>query len=238
MRHFFSAFFLPFFLFGCAVPESRVAINPIDKTEFNTMLPILAPILREKGVLDTQDSWYEPMLSFSSFGDAGNAGEILLQRLSPAFRFPQIEKNLVPRTFATLFGESAQVVVNKTSFEAKVGLDTVQVALIAVTDWNKDGGEDWLVVCRVKPSSVAQASREYYLVVTDFTPQVLEPQLILVHDCLMGTCASGAKPPMSFSDTMALELETGQSAVTAPPPASPADEHKEKSPVQKSKLTQ
>ncbi len=236
MRRFFSTLFLPFFLFGCAVPESRVSINPIDTTEFNAMLPVLAPVLREKGVLDSQDTWYEPVFSFSTFGDAGNAGEILLQRLSPAFRFPQVEKSLIPHTFAALFGENAQVVVTKTGFEAKVGLDTAEAALVALTDWNKDGTEDWLVVCRVKPSSVAQAVREYYVVITDLTPQVLEPQVILVHDCLMGTCASGVQAPMSFSDTMALEVETGQTAVTAPPPASNAP--KEQNPVPKSKLTQ
>ncbi len=238
MRRVFSAFFVPFFLFGCAVPENRIQINPVDSVEFNTMLPVLAPLLREKGVLDNKDSWYEPVFSFKNFGDAGNAGEILLHRLSPAFRFPGIEKNQIPPTFAALLGDTAQVVTTKTGFEAQVGLDTVKVSLVALTDWNKDGKDDWLVVCRVQPSSAPQARRDYYVVITDLTRPVLDPQLILVHDCLMGTCASGSTPVLPFSDSMALEIETGQTSVVAPPPASPKEMPVEQTTVKKSTLTQ
>ncbi len=45
------------------------------------------------------------------------------------------------------------------------GADIVTVTLLAETDWNDDGANEWLVLCRVKPLVGKNNMRDYYLLI-------------------------------------------------------------------------
>ena len=45
------------------------------------------------------------------------------------------------------------------------GADIVTVTLLAQTDWNDDGLNEWLLLCRVKPIIGKNNMRDYYLLV-------------------------------------------------------------------------
>ena len=86
---------------------------------------------------------------------------------------------------------------------------------MAVTDWNNDGVDDWLVNCRVGYADTPQRFREYYLVVIDLTTPVLKPYVLMVLDHVYSRVtvrndASGGE----LAETNVMEFMQGQSTMT------------------------
>lgn len=209
---------------ACVRPEAMVPVEPIQVQEFETMTGLLRPKLQQKGLLDAEGAWYSPLISFAQMGigEASNAGEVLLNRLSPAFRFPTLDPEQLPRTFKAMLVQNAQVTLKPSEFTVHQGLDTVYVALLALTDWNRDGKTDWVVLCRITPDLAPQARRDYYVVITDFDSPVLKPEVIAVHDCRDAICRpvgnDGISPiPGLIQDSPVVELLQGQEAVVQAP---------------------
>ena len=138
---------------GCFTPAGNLTVQPLDEPEFRTMAAALRPQLTGHGLLTDDGAWYAPVLSLTGmgFGSTKHAGTVLLDRLSPAFRFPGLDTALLPESFRGMLTDGAQVTVTDHSFTILQGVDKLYVSLLALTDWNRDGRDDWLVLCRVEP---------------------------------------------------------------------------------------
>jgi hypothetical protein len=104
-------------------------------------------------------------------------------------------------------------------------MDIITVSIIAVTDWNGDGVNDWLLVCRVKPL-LGNGPRDYYLAVDNVTAEgVLQPKIIAIYDCQDGTCVlvtgKARKDVLGFDPEHPYVDATPGDQVTLPP-GSPA----------------
>lgn len=211
---------------GCFKPAENLTVKPMDEREFRAMAVDLRPQLTQKGVLDRNGAWYSPVFSLAGLGfsPAKSAGSTLLDRLSPAFRFPGSDPALLPSTFRAMLTDEARVTVTDHAFTVEQGLDRLHVSLLALTDWNRDGRDDWLLLCRVEPQSTPGRRRDYYLVLTDLTRDVLVPQVLAVRDCVDGRCRMVDNPadPGLAPDSPAVELMQGQQTVTRPPESGPA----------------
>jgi hypothetical protein len=211
---------------GCGVSsDALMVVEPLDKAEFRGMIRVMRPQLVQKGILDENGAWRSPAFSLGRLGIGGvrNGGETLLRRLSPAFRFPGLSPDQLPSTFQGLLTPEARVDLTDTSFSISQGLDVIDVAIIAFTDWNRDGTVDWLLRCRIQPrpdgDDPAGPCRDYYLALTDRTTPVLVPQLLAIRDSRDGVSQVFFSPDEDglFVDSPAVELLEGQAAVTEPP---------------------
>lgn len=105
------------------------------------------------------------------------------------------------------------------------GADIVTVTLLAQTDWNDDGLNEWLLLCRVKPIIGKNNMRDYYLLVEKPGASILVPKLLAVYDCLSQSCklfvdVDQKKPPYAPEEPT-IEVKIGQKDVTLPPNAPP-----------------
>ena len=214
-----------FCLSGCTGKQVRVS----SETEFFVMARRLAPVLRDRGVIDEQGAYLQPL--FGSASLPPQFGEYLFRRLSPAFRF-QVDPSLLPATFAASRTPGDSVEIRPDGFVLEQGLDRVTVTLLAETDWNDDELPDWLLLCRVK-SVQGTGLRDYYLVVYKTDAPILRPRLIAVYDCLSRTCnlfvtpaAPGKKKdaPAYDPELPVVDVEAGQRDITLPPGTPPPDE--------------
>lgn len=212
---------------GCAAPAGNLTVQPLDKPEFRTMTSLLRPQLIRHGLLTEDGAWYEPVLSLADLGlgSTRHAGKILFERLSPAFRFPGSAQDLLPGSFLGMVTGEARVNVTAHSFTVLQGVDKVHVSLLALTDWTRDGRDDWLLLCRVEPQNQQGTRRDYYLLVDDPSASVLEPRVLAIRDCVSGRCrvVETADDPALAPESPAVEFLQGQQAVTQPPASGPAE---------------
>lgn len=200
---------------GCSVPTLHIN----DTSEFAVMTKRLAPVLKERGILEADGSYYVPM--FASSQPAQEAvGETLLKRLSPAFRF-KVDPSLLPPTFADSVTSTDTLEMRPNGFVLTQGTDVITVSLIAQVDWNHAEPLDWLVVCRVK-SLYAKTLRDYYLVVEQPHAAIMRPRLIAIYDCLNKRCSlfvnSAKETPMPVDPELpVIEVKAGEHNVTTPP---------------------
>lgn len=201
---------------GCVASSISATVEPVNDDEFRAMIKVLRPQMKKQGVIDAEGAWYSPMFGSSVPTDAG---QVLLTRLSPAFRFPGMKAELLPSNFKGMLAASAEIKVSESSFSVKQGLDKIFVGLLAVTDWNHDGKNDWLVLCRIEPQSTPGGKREYYLAVTDLEKPIFVPQVIAIRDCVFGRCQvlGTVEEPGLVQDSAAAEIQQGQEAVTQAP---------------------
>lgn len=212
---------------GCSGKYVRVA----DDLEFNTMAKRLAPVLRDRGVIDDKGAYISPLFGTSDLPP--QLGDYLFQRLSPAFRF-QVDPSLLPPTFASSRSHGDTLEMRPRGFVLSQGTDVVTVTLLAQTDWNNDKSDDWLLLCRVK-SIHNNGLLDYYLVVEQPYAATLKPRLLAVYDCRSKICklfvelAAKKELPAYAPEIPVIEVEAGQRNVTlppgTPPPAGSSEEH-------------
>lgn len=206
---------------GCFTPAGNLTVQPLDEPEFRTMTATLRPQLIRKGLVTEDGGWYAPVLSLAGLGlgSTRNAGARLLDRLSPAFRFPGSDPALLSPSFRSMLTDEARVTVADHSFTVLQGVDRLYVSLLALTDWNHDGRDDWLVLCRVEPQNQTGTLRDYYLIISDPAASVLVPRVLAVRDCVNGRCrvVETADDPGLAPESPAVELTQGQQNVTRPP---------------------
>ncbi len=211
-------------LSGCAMQQPVEVLRP---DEFSTMATRLRTELVRRGLLD-ENGAYEPGLPMNSHGEYRPAsfGEELYKRLSTRFRMPDAATGgLTPETFAASASPRDDVRIGKGGFVMAQGMDIITVSIIAVTDWNGDGVNDWLLVCRVKPL-LGNGPRDYYLAVDNVTAEgVLQPKIIAIYDCQDGTCVlvtgKARKDVLGFDPEHPYVDATPGDQVTLPP-GSPA----------------
>ena len=126
---------------GCSGKQVHVTVE----NEFNMMAKRLAPVLKAHGVIDEHGAYVAPVFSTPELPP--QLGEYLFQRLSPAFRF-KVDPALLPPTFALSRTAGDTVEMQPYGFMLGQGADIVTVTLLAQTDWNDDGLNEWLLLCR------------------------------------------------------------------------------------------
>ena len=197
------------FAAGCA-PQNCRMVEALDGGQFVAMSRAMRPVMLKKNMVDKNGDWYSPMFP----SRPSDAGKTLVDRLSPAFRFPGSRLAVAP-TFRAMLTPDAKVKFEDNRAVIEQGMSRVTLELVAVTDWNNDGIDDWLVNCRVGYADTPQRFREYYLVVIDLTSPVLKPYVLMVLDHVYSRVtvrndASGGE----LAETNVMEFMQGQSTMT------------------------
>ena len=200
-------------LLSACAPQGTRLVDALDGTRFVDMSRAMRPAMMEKSIVDARGDWYAPVFSFRP----ENAGAVLVDRLSPAFRFPG-SRIAMPPTFRAMLTSDAKVKVMDNKAVIEQGLSVVELSLVAVTDWNGDGKDDWLVYCRVSFVDTPRRYRDYFLAVTDLDKTALEPVVLLVRDHVYGK-VSVVKDASAgeLAETAAAEFLQGQTTVTQKP---------------------
>ncbi len=221
MRRWFAAALLCA-LAGCAPSGMRV-VNPVDSDGFAAMSRIMQEKMQARGIVDEDGRWMQMMFSFGPFG----AGNTMLDRLSPSFRFPDAGMR-TPVTLRASLGEDAVVRAKGPSAVAEQGLFRMELDLLALVDWNGDGEDDWLISCRIFKSKRSRDFREYYLAVTDLDRPVWEAETLMILDHAGGRVRQVRKASEGvLAESSAMDYEQGQSQVVRQREASP-DSYMEK----------
>ncbi|MBR4741729.1 MAG: hypothetical protein IK079_02360 [Desulfovibrio sp.] len=112
-------------------------------------------------------------------------GQILFNQLSPTFMQGQTAQYYLGETFKeTMQPRRSTVQFQKNKFVIEHVSQQVEVAMLAVCDWDEDGNKDWLVSCKVTPKK-GGAVKTWYLIV----PQPLnEHEVLLGTPCALRTC--------------------------------------------------
>lgn len=161
-------------LAACAPQNSRM-VDALNGGQFVAMSRAMRPVMLKKHMVDNNGDWYSPMLSLRP----QSAGKTLLERLSPAFRFPHAK---VAPTFRAMFSQNAKATLDKNRAVIEEGMMRIELELVAITDWNNDGTDDWLVVCRSGYIDSPRRFREYYLAIIDLKSPILKPYVLMVLD--------------------------------------------------------
>lgn len=207
----FSLLLSAVMLTACA-PSSMRVVDTVDTEQFVAMSRALRPVMVKKSLVDKKGSWYSPWISSAP----KNAGEVLLNRLSPAFRFPGASS--LPATFRGMLTHDARVKLDGNRAVIEQGLNVTTLELVACTDWNSDGAEDWLARCTTRFTDAPGAWREYYLLITERDAPVLQAHLLALRDHkegrveLLYDATAG-----ELSDTPVIELLQGQAVITESP---------------------
>ena len=199
-------------LSGCAPRDCRM-VDALNGGQFVAMSRAMRPVMLKKNMVDENGDWYSPF--FASRPE--NAGKTLVDRLSPAFRFPDARVP-VPPTFRATLTPEAKVQYDGGRANIEQGMNRVLLELVAVTDWNNDGVDDWLVDCRTGYSDTPHRFREYYLVITDLNTPVLKPFVLMVLDHVYSrvTVRNNAADG-ELVETNVMEFLQGQSTMTQAP---------------------
>lgn len=221
---------LPLLLGGCATKMVQVS----DTDEFNLMARRIKPVLQNRNLVDAEGAYVSSLFS----SEPEQMGQVLFERLSPAFRF-QVDPSLLPPTFAAARSPSDSVEIRSSGFVLGQGTEVVSVRLLALADWDETGSTDWILLCRVQ-NLAGTVLRDYYLVAENPESPVITPRLLAVYDCLSNSCklfvdVSGQKEPEFAPEVRVLELDPGQRPVILPPNA-PAPEGAVKPGISEQKL--
>ena len=199
-------------LAGCAPQGSRM-VNAVDDSAFTVLSRSMQVEMRKRHLVDDQGSWYSPVVSFGPF----NAGEKLVNRLSPAFRFPRAGVSL-PKTFREFLGEDAHVSLQGPKAILEQGLSRIELRLVAVADWNGDDKDDWLIVCRVSSVETPKKFRDYYLVIQDLKRPVWDAELLMILDHVYGKVRSVGDPAHGdLAESLATDYLQGQATILESP---------------------
>lgn len=222
----FASFFLACslsVLAGCALSGPQV----VDDKDYAQMIRRFPKVMQEKGFADSQ-LHYTAALKFGS----GHYGEVLHNRLSPDFLYTEQKPGqdvYLGDTFHETLTPMSHEYMDKdgAGFRIVHPSQKVSVRMLAVLDWNGDGKDDWLVLCRVE-NYRGSLTRDYYLLLPD--PDSVRGMLHAVVAATAESRGAGLTPVTSLRNTDAFgkkdaempqtkvkELEPGRETVTEPP---------------------
>lgn len=197
---------------ACALRPVRV----IQEPQFNAMCRRLKTEMTRRSLLDAEGNYLAGLLPSPAL--RGDYGRILFERLSPSFRYGGQAPATAPKTFLESAASMKEVRIREYGFSMKQGLDTVDVDMLALADWEGGGGGDWLISCRVL-SGGAPLSRTYYAAIAEPADEgILTARAVALYECGIFDCTlytDGSYLP----ETPVLEFLPGQRPVTTPPAA-------------------
>lgn len=216
---------------------SGCALQPVEVVRpdmFRNYAIYLRDEMVRRNILDAEGNYMEAAIRDNRDYSPASYGEELYRRLSTRFRSAEARNGLAGETFADGATADANVRIGKVGFALGQGMDVISVSLTAITDWNGDGVNDWLVTCTVTPL-FGNGPREYYLAVENVGPEgVLKPTLLAIRDCANNECtvlvgkartkALGFDPDRSTDKAPAnfVESQPGQQIVLPPNTPAPA----------------
>ena len=221
-RRFFPQFCILLCIPLCVSACSLRSVRVVQERQFKTMCAQLRPEMIRRSLLDEQGHYFSsPLPALPSKNDCG---ESLFRYLSPSFRY-SANPMAAPKTFAESAASIHDVHIRDFGFTLKQGLDTVDLDLIARSDWEGDGRQEWLLSCKVTFGGVP-VDRTYYLALPALEAEgVLSARLLAVFECIAYDC--GLHWPQAGESAYAPEAPVfesmpGQRAVTSPAANSPA----------------
>ena len=193
-----------------AVVKQRADRGGVRINSVHALTNQFEPELFGKGVRAHTDA-------ITTFTRVCDAGKTLVNRLSPAFRFPDASV-AVPPTFRAMLTPDARVKLEDNKATIEQGMNRVLLELVAVTDWNNDGTDDWLVMCRSGYTDTPRRFREYYLVIIDLKTPVLQPYVLMVLDHVYNRVKVQSDASAGeLVESNAVEYLQGQAVVTQAP---------------------
>ncbi len=208
-----AAFATVMALLAACAPQGMRMVDAVDSGAFTIMSRAMHDEMVKRNLVDRYGSWYSPLISLGPF----RAGEKLVNRLSPKFRFPHTSVTL-PKTFRDMMGEDARLSLRGPNAVIEQGLSRVELRLLAVADWNGDGKDDWLVLCRVGNTDEPNKFRDYYVVVEDLKRAIWEPVLLMVLDHVYGKVTAVGDPANgALAESLSTDYLQGQAPILEAP---------------------
>ena len=203
---------MSFVLSACA-PKSMRMVDAKDEVAFVTMYHAMKPAMLKNELVDSKGNWYAPLIST----EPEHVGHALLDRLSPKFCCAYLSEPPV-KSFRAMTTPEDAVRVGPWSTSLRTQDYAVKLQLAAVTDWNDDGKDDWLVSCRVTLAASPDESREYFLLIANFESPVLDPFVLMERRHMFRRISVLSDNSLSrFAGTVTVEVEQGQIDVTQAP---------------------
>ncbi|MBR3881575.1 MAG: hypothetical protein IKJ34_08300, partial [Mailhella sp.] len=194
-------------LAACAPRDMRL-VDAVDARHFVNVSRSMRPVMLQKRLVDEAGSWYSPVIVTRP----ENVGRVLVDYLSPAFLGTD---SFEEDTFRASLTSEARVQIAPCSASIRQDGKLTELELIAVTDWNGDDQDDWLVSCRTGNDTEPQIYREYILVLTEVGTPVIQPRLLLVQDVFHGKETVLEEPfHREMVDSRVDEYLQGQTVVT------------------------
>ena len=151
MKALFSVLSLLMMLAGCA-PQGMRMVDAKDDAAFVSMYRAMKPAMQQKALVDRTGSWYEPLISTGP----KDAGLVFLDRLSPKFCSAELNEPVV-KSFRYMTVPGDQVKLDDWGASIRTAEYTVEIKLVAVTDWDGNGKDDWLAVVDLPRIAAAAA---------------------------------------------------------------------------------
>lgn len=201
------------FLLASCAPQGMRMVDSKDDAAFASMYRAMAPSMLKRHMVDERGSWYAPLISLGP----DDVGRKLLDSMSPRFCSAELGEPAA-RSFREMLTSQDVVKVGPWSASIQTSEHTVSLKLIAVTDWDGDGRNDWLVSCRIGHRNTPHEAREYFILIADPESSVLHPHVLMerLHDYSRVTILYDN----SFYDFLApktVEVEQGEADVTLAP---------------------
>ncbi|MDR2696738.1 MAG: hypothetical protein LBC79_10230 [Deltaproteobacteria bacterium] len=217
-RRFFKQVLILLCIPLCVSACSQRSVRVVQERQFTIMCGQLQPEMIRRSLLDEQGNYLaSPLRAFALKKDYG---DILFRQLSPSFRYHADNPMTVPTTFAESAASMQDVQIHSYGFTLTQGLDTITLNLIARSDWEGNGRQEWLLSCKVT-SGGAPVSRTYYLALPDLEKEgVLSARILAVFECLAYDCKlhlPNAGEASYAPESPVLESMPGQRAITSPP---------------------
>ena len=206
------AVFCAFLLAACA-PQGLRLVDTKDDASFATMYRAMKPAMLQKKMVASDGSWYTPLVSLGP----DDAGLKLVDGLSPKFLGSEWN-DPTTKVMRDILSPWDTLSIGPYSATLRMGMHSIKLQLTAVTDWNEDGKDDWLVMCRVTPKNAPQEAREYFLLVADTEASVMHAHVLMelqhrysrvrvLHDNSMSRMLA----------PVTVEIEQGEADVTVAP---------------------
>ncbi len=225
-------FFLYLLIISILLPACGRQVDVVQTHQFKLMADRMPKELMARNIIDSSRD-YMP----STWGSGSVAyGEILYRRLSPAFLFGDVVEKQTHNSFAEMVtsNQKENSVVMRTngfgivsikkekSTKGKRKTNTnieqrVDVDMVAVTDWDGDEQNDWIISCKVLRTRGA-IPRIYYIVVSN--PNVvgtLRGGVVAVYDDLGAFGRLYMRESMVKTYAPVEDVVPGLKAVTMPP---------------------
>ena len=206
------AVFCAFLLAACA-PQGLRLVDTKDDASFATMYRAMKPAMLQKKMVANDGSWYTPII------DSGpdDAGLRLVDALSPKFLGAEWN-DPTTKVFRDILSPWDKLSVGPYSATLRMSRHSIKLQLTAVTDWNEDGKDDWLVTCRVTQENEMQEVREYFLLIADTEASILHAHVLMERQHIYGRVrVLHDNSRFNILAPVLVEIEQGETDVTVAP---------------------
>ena len=204
--------FCAFLLAACA-PQGLHLVDTRDDASFAAMYRAMKPAMLQKKMVGSDGSWYTPLVS----SGADNAGQCLVDRLSTEFLGTEW-KDPMDKVFRDLLSPQDALSVGPYSATLRMAGHSIKLQLTAVTDWNEDGKDDWLVTCLVTPKKAPHEPREYFLLIADTEASVLQAHVLMERQHIYSRVKVLYDNSLSrILAPVTVEIEQGEADITQAP---------------------